>query len=101
MFGNGSVALVLFVSAVFLDGCCISFKVRAKILYVDNLDKFVLLCRGLDLVAHGPDWADNHKCSFENRRKFVISLFRPVVQYEIRSLEGMGSAMEIKYLLVL
>ncbi|GFV64675.1 hypothetical protein TNCV_4475751 [Trichonephila clavipes] len=66
-------------------------------LYVDNPDKFVLLCRGLDLEAHGPDWADNHKWSFENGRKFVISLLRPVVQYEISSLEGMGSSSHLRW----
>ncbi|GFX55805.1 hypothetical protein TNCV_609711 [Trichonephila clavipes] len=97
----GNLALVLFTYAAFLDGCCISFKVRAKMLSVDNLNKFVLFCPGIDVVAHGPDWADNHKWFFENGRKFVISLFRPVVQYEISSLEGMGSGMEIKSLLVL
>ncbi|GFS79847.1 transposable element Tc1 transposase [Trichonephila clavipes] len=93
--------LVLFVSAVFLDGCCISFKLRAKVLCVDNLDKFVLLCRELDLVAHGSDWEDSHKWSFENGRTFVISLFWLVVQHEISSLVGMGSETEIKSWFVL
>ncbi|GFT37605.1 hypothetical protein TNCV_66871 [Trichonephila clavipes] len=71
--------IVFFFRGVILHDICISFEVRAKMLHMDNFDKLVLECSRFDLVAHGPDWTNNHKWSFEDRREFVISLFRPVL----------------------